>query len=119
MARILISVVGHSGVVTDRNVASRYDAPFFANLSGPMAAEASRGTPGLDGAAGVDANPTFPDPTTGLPKPAGPGGNGSNGGRGGDGGNGGAASLGATVPAVPPAPYRCQSTQIPSRFRAS
>lgn len=97
VAGIHIATVGHPDVVTDLDIAARYDAPFVANFSGANGTRGFDGSTGLDGMAGADAMQSPPDPTTGLSGFSGSGGNGGDGGRGGDGGNGGDGLPGAAV----------------------
>jgi len=96
VASIHIATVGHPDVVTDLDIAVRYDVAFVANFSGSGGMNGVDGNNGLDGSPGADATPSI-DPTTGLPGPVGPGGNGGDGGAGGNGGNGWDGAPGAAV----------------------
>ncbi len=94
---IHITTVGHPDVVTDLDIAARYDVAFVADFNGAAGMDGSNGSDGLDGMAGSDAMPGTPDPTTGMPGPQGSGGNGGNGSNGGDGGNGWDGAAGSSV----------------------
>jgi hypothetical protein len=97
VASIHIATVGHPDVITDLDIAVRYDVAFVADYSGADGMKGIDGSDGLDGLPGSDANPAPPDPLTGLPGPEGAGGDGGNGGNGGDGGAGGDGAPGAAV----------------------
>jgi hypothetical protein len=97
IANLHIATVGHPDVLTDLQIAVRYDVPFLANFSGAAGTRGFDGMDGLDGSQGSSAMPSPPDPTTGLPGPEGPGDNGGDGGNGEDGSNGGDGAPGAAV----------------------
>jgi len=97
VGHLRISPTSHPDVVTELDVAPRYDIPYVADFSGRSGIDGSEGTAGIDGLPGSDGTPGMVDPTTGAVGTPGPRGSGTNGGNGGNGSNGGDGSPGEDV----------------------